>query len=159
MNGKISFQTDHLSYFALLSGAPVTTPPTCSVSMSPSNVQNGANTVVTWSLTNSLTGLLSPGNTPVGISGTLTITPPSNATTTYTISTSNTSGVATCSAQVVATPAPLPGAPSCTLSSSPSAVLNGSGTTLSWNIVNSLTGLLSPMNTIVASSGSIITVP
>ncbi len=52
---KISFQTDHFSYFALLADAPVTTPPTCSMNISPSNVQNGTNAVMSWSLINSLT--------------------------------------------------------------------------------------------------------
>lgn len=156
--GKISFQTDHFSYFALLADAPVTTPPTCSMNISPSSVQNGTNAIVTWSLTNSLTGLLIPGNTPIGVSGNLTITPPSNATTQYSISTANVAGTGSCTASVTASVAPVP-VPSCTLTSTPSSVTNGSGTLLTWRLMNASTGIIVPGNIAVNASGSQSVIP
>ncbi len=68
-NGEITFQTNHFSYFALLADVPVVTPPNCSMTFTPTTIQNGDTTVVRWSLTNSLTGILSPGNIVLGASG------------------------------------------------------------------------------------------
>ncbi len=108
-NNSISFPTNHFSYFALLSDLAVVPLPNCSMSISPATITNGSSANLSWTLTNSLTGLLMPENTLLGVSGIQSVVPPISSTTRYTIMTSNTSGTATCSAQVTATPAPPPG--------------------------------------------------
>lgn len=151
--------TNHFSYFALLADVPVVTLPTCSLTLNPTIIQNGSTTIATWSFTNSLTGILSPGTLTLGSMGSQMITPPSNTTTLYTITTSNLAGTGSCSASVTTTVAPPPPVPSCTLTSTPSNVVNGSGTLLSWKLVNALTGMITPGNILTSQIGSQSVIP
>lgn len=58
----------------------------------------------------------------------------------------------------VVNPPPLP-LPSCTIDASVQNIQNGSGTILSWTIQNTNTGILNPLGTIVASSGTLFVTP
>jgi uncharacterized protein (DUF1501 family) len=160
--GSILVNTDHFSYFALLSMANVVvTPPSCTISINPNSVLNGSGTILTWNMLNSLTGTLNPGNTLLGTSGSMIITPPSNATTPYTLVVANSAWTNSCTASVTASAVVVPPVtpPSCTISINPNSVLNGSGTILTWNMLNSLTGTLNPGNTLLGTSGSMIITP
>ncbi len=81
---------------------PVTPPPSCTISISPNTVTNGSGAILSWSMTNSSTGILNPGNVSLWASGSTIIVPPSNATTSYIISMNNGSGIWFCSAAVTA---------------------------------------------------------
>lgn len=64
-------------------------PPACSITANPVNITNGASTLLAWSLFNTLTGTLNPGNVALGSSGSVSVVPPSNTTTVYTIGVTN----------------------------------------------------------------------
>ncbi len=99
--GSIFISTNHFSYFTLLSTLNSITPPTCTLTASPTNIINGSGTLLTWSMMNSLTWTLNPGNLVLGSSWSLRITPPINVTTPYTLVVTNSAGTNSCSVSVI----------------------------------------------------------
>jgi hypothetical protein len=102
-----------------------------------------------------------PGNIILGTNGSRSITPPDNATTVYTLTTSNTAGTSSCTAQVTTAVIALPPVPppTCSIASNPSSVTNGSTTQLSWSISNATGGILNPGNISVTSLSTRIVTP
>ncbi|MBX9809404.1 S8 family serine peptidase [Candidatus Gracilibacteria bacterium] len=105
-----TFTTNYLGVFALgnMEIPPVTPPitpaPTCTISINPTSVVNGSGATLSWSLSGSLTGVLNPGNTILGSSGSVIIIPPPNATTPYILTVTNSGGTSSCTASVISAP-------------------------------------------------------
>lgn len=83
-NGRLAFLTDSFSYFAAVSIAPPPVP-SCAVSATPTSVTNGASVMLAWSSSDASSATLVPGNVSLSLSGTLSVVPPSNATTAYVV--------------------------------------------------------------------------
>ncbi len=98
-SGSVAFETDHFSYFALTLPPAA---PTCTITATPAQVTNGAQSTLNWSSQNSVSASLSGiGSQPV--QGSLAVTPAMNASTTYVLSVlGNRSGTGTCQVSVVA---------------------------------------------------------
>lgn len=110
----------------------VTTPPpapTCSMTASPANIQQGQSSTLTWGSTNATSATINQGIGSVAVNGSRSISP--QVSTTYTGTFSGAGGTVTCSATVtVTTPPP---APTCSMSVNPNAILAGGSATLTWN--------------------------
>jgi hypothetical protein len=111
--------------------------PTCTLSASPTNIQTGNSSVLSWTTTGATSISIDRGVggvTPVS-SGSHSVTPSSS--TTYTATATGSGGTVTCAASVIVTSPPP--APTCTLSASPSSIQVGNSSTLSWITTNGST--------------------
>ena len=66
ISGSIIVPTNHFSYFALLSNTQTESPPSCTLNFNPTTITNGTPVALTWNLVNTMTGILTPGNTILG---------------------------------------------------------------------------------------------
>lgn len=107
LSGSIVVPTNHFSYFALLSNTITIAPPSCTMNISPTTTTNGSNITLTWNITNAETGSLTPGNTLLASSGSMSLIPPQNTTTQYVIFVNNSAGSSSCSAGVTTAPGPI----------------------------------------------------
>lgn len=105
-NGTISVPVGHLTYFALLSNTITLPPPTCTISVSPSTLYNNQSTLLRWNIVDTNTWVLMPWNLILSGSGNISIIPPTNTTTTYTLNVTNTSGNASCNTAVTTSQEP-----------------------------------------------------
>lgn len=102
-SGRLSFPTDRFSYFAAVSVVPPPVP-TCSISASPANVTDGSPTTLAWNSSDASAATLAPGGT-VALVGSLSLVPPTGASTQYVLTVTGAGGSSACSATVVSSPA------------------------------------------------------
>ncbi|MCK5098142.1 MAG: carboxypeptidase regulatory-like domain-containing protein, partial [Desulfobacteraceae bacterium] len=103
--------------------------PEVSLSASPSTINPGGSSTLTWSSANVDSCTIEPGIGSVNPNGSITVSP--NTTTTYTITASNSEGTITDTAKVtVSNP------PSVTLSANPLSINQGGTSTLTWTSTN-----------------------
>lgn len=95
-SGRLAFATDKFSFFAAVSVVPPSAP-TCSVTAAPTSVTNGNSVVLNWNSTDSSSAVLTPGNSSIALTGSLSLVPPPNAVTTYRVDVSGAGGTAFCS--------------------------------------------------------------
>ncbi|GAB0174409.1 MAG: hypothetical protein HHAS10_02880 [Candidatus Altimarinota bacterium] len=74
--------------------------PGCFITASPTTVQNGSSSIISWTLINTQSGVLNPGNLSVGMTGSFSYTPPVNSSTTFGIDVRNSTGSGFCSVVV-----------------------------------------------------------
>ncbi len=85
----------------------------CTIQANPLSVINGQPSVLNWTMTNALTGTLSPGMTILsGATGSISVIPPAFASTNYSLTLSGWTGSVVCSVIVSATGATTPPPPS-----------------------------------------------
>jgi YVTN family beta-propeller protein len=111
-------------------------PPTVSLSASPTSIQSGGTSTLSWTSTNSATAEIDHNVGAVPVSGSISVTP--DATTTYTITVSNTAITATATAQVSVTSPP----PTVTFSASPATIIVGGSSTLTWATTNAVSATI-----------------
>jgi hypothetical protein len=126
--------------------------PTASVSASPTSINAGQPSTLSWTSTNA-TSCTGVGFTASGTSGSTVVTP--GATTTYSITCSGSSGSASATAIVNVT-AP---APTASLSASPTSVKPGQSSILSWSSTNATSCTGGAFSTGGAISGSAVATP
>jgi len=136
-------------------GSTSTPPPTItSFVASPASVADGASSQLTAVFSNG-TGVISPGNVAVTSGVAVTVTPPSNATTVYTLTVTGTSGTTatqTVSIQAVAAPVIT------SFTANPATVIDGASTQLTAVFANG-TGVISPGNVAVTSGVAVSVTP
>jgi len=134
-------------FFIGIGNVLAATAPTCSVVASPSNINQGGSSSISWSSSNATSAYITNIGSVSPIGGARTVSPTIGSvstsgariispslTTTYTGTFIGAGGSVTCSATVyVSIPTP---APSCTLTASPSNITSGNSSTLSWSSSN-----------------------
>ena len=126
--------------------------PSCVLSASPTSINQGGSSVLSWSSTNATSAFLSPPGNSVALSGSQTVYPA--GTTTYVLTVTDSQGrSAVCQTTVVVNPI-TPQAPSCTLSANPMVISPGQSSTLSWSSTNAVSAFLSSIGA-VAPYGSL----
>jgi hypothetical protein len=126
--------------------------PSCDISASPSTVQSGGSTVLSWTTSNAVSASINQGIGSVSLNGSRTV---SNITQskTFTLTVVGQNGqTVTCQTQVVVTQIPNP--PSCTLSANPNSVQSGGSSTLFWTSTNASSASLNNGIGAVATNGS-----
>lgn len=114
---------------------PAPTPsPNCSISASPSSIEQGNSSTLTWSSNHATSATINQGIGSVAVNGSRSVSP--SSTTSYTLTVSGPGGTATCATSIGVTAPPLPVLPTCSLSASPSHVSYGGSSTLSWSSSN-----------------------
>jgi len=130
--------------------------PSCTLTASPSSIQQGGSVTLTWTSQNAVSAHLSPPGQSVGLSGSMTVHPTGN--TTYVLTVTDSQGrSATCQAPVTVTP-PTQQHPSCTLTANPTLVQLGQDVTLSWTSQNAVSAHLSNVGA-VAPNGTLFVRP
>ncbi len=119
---------------------PVVLPPVCVLNASPTTIDAGNSSRLTWTSQNAVTGTINQGVgavTPNNTAGFRDVSP--SNTTTYTMTVTNSNGVtATCARTITVTP--VPEAPICnSFTASPSTITSGGNSTLTWNTTNANT--------------------
>jgi len=106
---------------------------TCdSFTASPTNVNSGSSSTLTWATTNSTSVSINNGVGSVPVDGSVIIAGiTSNVT--YTLTAVGTGGNDTCTASITVN---IPGAPICTLTLTPGSITSGSSATLGWSTTN-----------------------
>ena len=111
--------------------------PTCTLSASPTAIQTGGSSTLSWTTTNASAFSINQGIgslAPVA-AGSTSVSP--TATITYTGTATGPGGTVHCAATVTVTSTPPPpAAPTCTLSASPAAIQTSGSSTLSWTTTN-----------------------
>jgi uncharacterized protein YgiM (DUF1202 family) len=144
----------------IASAVPPPPPPICTLSSNPSSVLNGSGTILSWNIANANTWVINPWNIPVAKTGTQMIIPPSNASTQYVLSVTNTGWSSTCATVITTSSTPPPiSPPTCTIWANPATIINGARTLLTWSIQNAATGILNPGGAIVWANESITITP
>lgn len=105
--------------------------PTASLSASPSDIQQGSSSTLTWSSTNATTCTGTNFSTSNATSGTLSVSP--SSTTTYSMTCTGSGGTSQPAIAKVTVSIPTPTA---TLSANPTSVQSGSNSTLTWSSTN-----------------------
>jgi len=127
-------------------GGGNTSPSISGFSSSPAIVTDGATAMLTATFANG-TGVITPGNTSVTSGTAVSVTPPNDATTTYTLTVTGTSGAtvtATTTAQAVAAPAIT------SFAASPVSIVAGANTNLT-AVFTGGTGMITPGNLAIVS--------
>ena len=127
-------------------GGGNTSPSISGFSSSPAIVTDGATAKLTATFANG-TGVITPGNTSVTSGTAVSVTPPNDATTTYTLTVTGTSGAtvtATTTAQAVAAPAIT------SFAASPVSIVAGANTNLT-AVFTGGTGMITPGNLAIVS--------
>ena len=115
--------------------APVASPPTVSISASPTSVSSGGASTLTWSATNATSCAASGAwNGTEGVSGTYS-TGALSSSATYTLTCTGAGGSVSHSATVMVSATP----PTVSISASPTTVPSGGSTTLAWSATNAAT--------------------
>ncbi len=114
---------------------PLAPVPQCTLVATPSSIQNGGSSTLSWTTQNATSVSINQGVGTVSGTGTTSVAP--TVTTTYTLTATGVGGTVTCPAMVtVTTTPPPPPAPTCTLVANPSTVQLGDASMLSWNTTN-----------------------
>ena len=111
--------------------------PTVTLTANPTSIAFGLGSTLTFASTNATTGTIDNGVGPVGVNGTVHVSP--TQTTTYTITVTGAGGNATASATVTVAPPPLP---TVTLTANPTLIAFGQGSTLTFASTNATTGTI-----------------
>jgi hypothetical protein len=127
-------------------------PPTATLTVSPSTINAGQSTLLSWSTSNATTVSIDQGIGTVSPSGSRTITP--TVTTVFTLTASNSTGTATATATVTVVPGP-----TAAISVSPSTITSGGSATLSWSATNAVSVSIDQGIGAVLASGSIAVAP
>ncbi len=111
--------------------------PTCTLTINPGVITDGSWANLAWNILNTATGILSPGNTILSGSGTMTILPRASSTTLYTLTVINITRTGACNASVISNaPAPSPNPPSPT--PAPTISLSAVPATIDYNTTTSI---------------------
>lgn len=126
-------------------------PTITSFAASPTSINSGAGSTLSWATTGATTIAITPGTfTSTAASGSLTVTP--TATTTWTLTATNASGSTTATAMVtVNAPPPIPTITSFT--ADPTSINAGASSTLSW-VTTGATGIAITPGTFTSTSAS-----
>jgi hypothetical protein len=130
---------------------PTPSAPTCALSASPTSINQGSASVLSWNTSNASTVTLSEGIGSVGISGSRSITP--TVSKTYTLTATGNGGTVTCTQTVTVIP-PQPVAPTCSFDASPLSINQGSASNLSWSTQNATAVTIDQGVGSVGTSGS-----
>lgn len=133
-------------------GVPVTPPPTCVLSASPTAIATGGSSQLSWTSTNAASASLDNGIGAVAASNS-SVTVHPTATTKYNLTVHGPGGSVVCSTTVTVTPNPPPSKPTCTLAANPTSINAGDASTLTWTTSNATSF------TIDHSVGSVTPVP
>ena len=157
-NSVFSPQSRQVTVDQSLSGLDFTVidpalPPTVALSASPTTIQAGSTATLSWTSTNAATAEIDNNVGIVPVSGSKTVTP--DATTTYTITVSNTVLTATATTQIIVTSPP----PSVIISASPAAIVSGGSSTLTWTTTNAATASIDNGVGTVPVNGSVSVSP
>src|SRR5215211_734136 len=126
------------------------TPPTCTLTVTPSTITQGQSATLSWTSTNATSGSIDNGIgtvTPVA-SGSRTITPAQ--TTKYTGTFTGPGGSTNCETTITVNPLQQP---TCSLRATPSTINRGQSATLSWTSMNATGGTITNIGS-VGPSGS-----
>ncbi len=123
-------------------------PPTVSISASPTSIQVGQSTTLTWSSTHAENVTIDQGIGSVGENGSWTLFP--SETTTYTITATGPGGTATASAVVTVTHP----APTVSISVDPASIQAGESATLTWSSTHAASVTIDPGLGDVGENGS-----
>ena len=134
-----------------------TAAPTATLSASPSTIQQGQSTKLTWNTTNAGDVTIN-GIGAVGPQGSIQVAP--TATATYELTARGSGGTTQASAHVIVTtsPSPTPSVPTASLSVNPSTIQQGQSTKLTWNTTNAGNVTINGIGT-VRPQGSIQVAP
>jgi hypothetical protein len=128
-----------------------TTVPTATLSVSPPSIVAGQSSTLSWTTANADSVSIDQGIGSVATSGSLAVNP--SATTTYTLTATNSAGTATAATTLtVGAPPPLPTA---TLGASPGGIILGGTATLSWTTTNASSVTIDHGVGSVAPTGSV----
>ena len=118
-------------------GNPLVTPPTpptpapsCTISSSPSTINNGQSTTLSWTSRNAQSARIDNSIGSVSTDGSVSVTP--SASTIYTMTVTGAGGTASCSTRVLVTTPPPVHAPTCYLDTNKTSVQKGDSVTFSW---------------------------
>jgi hypothetical protein len=129
-----------------------TLPTIASFVASPSSINSGTTSTLSWAAAGATSIAITPGTfTSTSTSGSTSMSP--TATTTYTLAASNSFGSATSTATITVT-ASTPGGPTISsFTASPTSIVSGSNSTLSWAVSGATSIAITP-GTFTASSAS-----
>ena len=156
VNGNIAITfttaTGSVDANAKVDGVSVLIPPRATLSASPSTINAGNSSTLTWSSANSSRCIGTGFSTNNAVSGSLVVTP--STTTTYSIS-CDAGGVATTASQVVTVNSTL----SASLTASPTTVISGGASTLTWSSNATVKCVGTNFSTTNATSGTKVVNP
>ena len=137
----------------LMTGCNGGAPPLINIfSASPSTINQGESSTLTWSVSDADTVTITPGVGTVDSSGSIPVSP--EVTTTYTLIATNSAGSVTATATVMVIPLGLDGPIVNNFSASPPTINPGESSTLTWDVSKADTVTITPGVGTVASSDS-----
>jgi hypothetical protein len=137
----------------LMTGCNGGAPPLINIfSASPSTINQGESSTLTWSVSDADTVTITPGVGTVDSSDSIPVSP--EVTTTYTLIATNSAGSVTATATVMVIPLGLDGPIVNNFSASPSTINPGESSTLTWDVSKADTVTITPGVGTVASSDS-----
>jgi hypothetical protein len=113
--------------------------PTCTLSVSPSSIDEGESATLSWDSTNATSATLNHGIGSVAVDGSRSVSPSSSRT--YVLTVSGSGGTADCSAPITVREEEK--TPTCSMYASPTSIDEGDGSTLSWSSTNADSASLS----------------
>ncbi len=129
-------------------GTPTPSRPSCTIYASPSTIQYGNSSTLSWSSSNASYASINRGIGSVNRNGSYSVSP--NSTTTYTLTVTGSGGTANCQTTIIVRQ---PQTPSCAIYANPSNIQNGGSSTLTWSSNNATSASLSGIGA-VGLSGS-----
>lgn len=113
--------------------------PDCTLSASPTTINSGASSILTWTTVNAISASFNQGIGSVAVGNNITRSVSPTGTVTYTMTVTSAHGYTdTCSATITVNPVVVP-TPVCTLSVAPETINQGSATVLTWTTTNAVT--------------------
>ncbi|MCF7835641.1 MAG: hypothetical protein K9M15_00775 [Candidatus Marinimicrobia bacterium] len=133
----------------LFNGSTIPSKPTCSLTATPSSINSGGSSTLSWSASNATSATLSGISSVNPSSGSKVVSP--TVTTTYTLNVSGAGGLNSCSATVTVSPT-VNTKPTCSLTATPSSISSGGTSTLVLTTSNVTSVSLTPYMYIVSGS-------
>jgi hypothetical protein len=141
----------------LYKGAGGTDPVINSFTATPATIDAGASSTLSWTTTGASTVSISPNVGATPTSGSVSVTPA--ATTTYTLTATDTAGWVTAQTTVTVTPNGPPPPVISSFTTNPSTIIAGQGSTLSWATTGATSVSISPSVGTIGASGSVVITP